>query len=93
VVRVTQVAVILSKFGHIHVHMSVSKFAISIGKAIGWMAKICPIKVVVKVLAIHSTVKNLPLMRAQKFSHTQACPYRMAKMFQLLPKLVKKTLK
>ena len=25
--RVTQVAVILSKFGHIHVHMSVSKFA------------------------------------------------------------------
>ena len=26
---------------------------------------------VVKVLAIHSTVKNLPLMRDQKFSHTK----------------------
>ena len=66
--------------------------AISIGKAIGWVAKICPLLVVVKVLAIHSTVKKLPLMRAQKFSHTKIKGL-FIQMFQLLPKLVKKTLK
>lgn len=47
--------------------------AISLGK--GWMAKICPIKVVVKVLAIHSTVKICLLSGAQRFSHTEIKGY------------------
>lgn len=51
--------------------MSVSKFGYKHWKSYWLDGQNVPYLGVVKVLAIHSTVKNLPLMRDQKSSHTK----------------------